>query len=198
MSSMEERFEAEVRGMGKWWWLFLITGAIWIILGISVLNVDTDSVRTVGVVVGAILIASGIEDFLTAGAAQGAAKWLMIGFGVLLTIGGLVALFNPVKTTVALADMLGFLFAMVGILWILEAFLTKAYNDAWWLGLITGGLMVVLGFMSSGQLLVEKLFTLIIFVGMWMLMKGIVDIVRAFQVKKLRKFDIDLGQPAAA
>jgi len=45
--------------------------------------------------------------------------------------------------------------------------------------------MVVMAFWLGGQFLFEKAETLLIFAGVWALMRGIVDIITAFQVKKL-------------
>jgi hypothetical protein len=46
--------------------------------------------------------------------------------------------------------------------------------------------MVVLAFWASGQFFVERAYTLLIFVGIWALTKGVTDIVRAFQIRSLR------------
>jgi uncharacterized membrane protein HdeD (DUF308 family) len=54
------------------------------------------------------------------------------------------------------------------------------------LGLISGILMVVLAFWTSGQFFIEKAYTLLVFAGIWALMQGVTDIVRAFQVRALR------------
>ena len=46
--------------------------------------------------------------------------------------------------------------------------------------------MIVLAFWTSGQFFIEKAYTLLVFAGIWALMQGIVDIVRAFAVRSLR------------
>jgi uncharacterized membrane protein HdeD (DUF308 family) len=56
----------------------------------------------------------------------------------------------------------------------------------WWLGLTTGILLVVLGFWTSGQFFLQRAYTLLVFAGIWALMQGIMEIVRAFQMRSLR------------
>ena len=82
--------------------------------------------------------------------------------------------------------MLGFIFFIVGVWWLIRAFVEREVNPLWWLGLISGILMLILAFWTSGQFFIEKAYTLLIFAGIWALMSGIIDIVRAFQIRGLR------------
>ena len=59
-------------------------------------------------------------------------------------------------------------------------------NELWWLGLVAGILMVILAFWTAGQFFVEKAYVLLVFAGIWALMQGVIDIVRAFQIKQAR------------
>jgi uncharacterized membrane protein HdeD (DUF308 family) len=58
--------------------------------------------------------------------------------------------------------------------------LEREINDLWWLGLISGILMTMLAFWTSGQFFIEKAYVLLVFAGIWALMASITDIVRAF------------------
>jgi uncharacterized membrane protein HdeD (DUF308 family) len=176
-----------VRGMTGFWWMWLVTGAIWIIAALVVLQFDQASVTTVGVIVGCMFLFSATQQFVLAGVADGAARWLAIGFGGLLTIAGVIALVNPKSTFAGLADILGFLFLIVGAMWIVGAFVQREENDLWWLTLIAGILMVILAFWTSGQFFIQKAYMLLVFAGIWALMQGVTDIVRAFQVRGVHK-----------
>ena len=59
-------------------------------------------------------------------------------------------------------------------------------NDLWWLGLISGIALVILAFWTAGQFFMERVYTLLVFAGIWALFHGVGDIVRAFQIRKLR------------
>jgi uncharacterized membrane protein HdeD (DUF308 family) len=172
-------------GAAKFWWLYLITGIAWLLVSLIILQTDTDSVVTVGLIIGFMFLFAGIQNFFLAAVTPGGWKVLWIIFGVVLLLAGLWAIFHPGKTFLELADSLGFLFMLVGIVWVVEAFMTKAENELWWLGLLSGILMLVIAFWVSGQFLIEKAYTLLIFAGVWALMTGVIDIVRAFQVRKL-------------
>ena len=144
------------RELSKWWWGWLVSGILWILASIVILQFKNSSITLVGIVIGIMFLVAGIEE-LTVAFVSGGWRWLWAVFGVILLIGGIYALFNPVQTFLAVADLLGFLFALVGIFWIIEAFATMANNSLWWLGLISGIIMVLLGFWAGGQFLATHL-----------------------------------------
>ena len=112
-------------------------------------------------------------------------SWLYGLFGVLFVLAAVISFISPENTFAAIADMLGFLFLLVGVFWIIQAFATREVNELWWLGLIAGILMVILAFWTGGQFFIEKAYVLLVFAGIWALMQGVTDIVRAFQIRKL-------------
>ena len=91
----------------------------------------------------------------------------------------IVCFANPEDTFAGIADILGFLFLIVGVWWMIRAFLERAINPLWWLGLISGILMTTLAFWTSGQFFIHKAYVLLVFAGIWALMQGITNIVRA-------------------
>ena len=52
-------------------------------------------------------------------------------------------------------------------------------------GLVSGILMIILAFWTSGQFFLQRAYTLLIFAGIWALLKGVTDLVRAFQLRAL-------------
>ena len=176
----------EVLGrIGRLWWLWLATGIAWIIVALIILQFDQASVTTVGVLIGLMFLFSGFQQFFVASVVD-SWRWLWIVFGVLFVIAGVIALISPENTFAALADILGFLFLLVGVFWIIQAFVDRGEYDLWWLGLISGIAMVVLAFWTSGQFFITRAYTLLVFAGIWALFQGTTDIVRAFAVRKLR------------
>jgi uncharacterized membrane protein HdeD (DUF308 family) len=71
------------------------------------------------------------------------------------------------------------------VAWTVQAFAERAVNELWWLSLISGILLVMLAFWTSGQFVLERAYTLLIFAGIFALFKGVTDIVRAFEIRKL-------------
>jgi uncharacterized membrane protein HdeD (DUF308 family) len=175
-----------VSGMARMWWWWLVTGILWLFIALIVLRFDSASVDTVGIIIGAMFLFAGLQQFFLAGVVEGW-KWLWYVFGVVFVLAGVWALFNPAVTVAAVAASLGFLFLLVAIFWVIEAFISRAYNDLWWLNLIAGILMGIIAFWVEGQFLIERVYTLLLFAGLWALMTGIIDIIRAFQIRKVGK-----------
>src|SRR5918994_682285 len=139
-----------LKGISRLWWLWIVFGLAWVTIGVVILQFDSASITTVGVIV---------------------------------LIAGVIALISPENTFAALADILGFLFLIVGVFWIIQSFATREINELWWIGLLAGVLMVILAFWTGGQFFIEKEYLLLVFAGIWSLMQGFIDLVRAFQIK---------------
>jgi uncharacterized membrane protein HdeD (DUF308 family) len=170
---------------GHYWWLWLVTGIAWMVAALVILQFDAASIKTVGVIFGCMFVFAGVQQLVVARVID-SLRWLSISFGVLLVASGIVCFVNPEATFVGFADILGFLFLLVGVWWTVEAFVAKAADPLWWLRLTSGVLMLVMAFWTSGQFFIEKAYTLLVFAGIWGLMHGIGDIVRAFAVRTLR------------
>jgi uncharacterized membrane protein HdeD (DUF308 family) len=166
----------EVTGL---WWLWLLAGISWGVISLVILQFDSASVSTVGVLVGAMFMFAAVQNFALV-SVPGATRWVSALFGVLFLIAAVICFVSPENTFAALADSLGFLFLFVGLWWMVRAFLERAINPLWWLGLISGILMTILAFWTGGQFFIEKAYVLLVFAGIWALMESINDIVRAF------------------
>jgi uncharacterized membrane protein HdeD (DUF308 family) len=178
---------AEVaREISGFWWIQLILGIAWIVAALVILQFDRASITTVGIIIGIMFIVAGMEQFVLAAVAD-SLRWLWGLFGVLFVIAGVMCFISPENTFAALADILGFLFLIVGVWWTIRAFIEREVNPVWWLGLIGGILMIILAFWTSGQFFIQKAYTLLVFAGIWALMQGITDIFRAFAIRSLSK-----------
>jgi uncharacterized membrane protein HdeD (DUF308 family) len=171
--------------LGGLWWVWLVVGVAWIVASLVILQFDRASITTVGVIVGTLFLAAGMQQLYLAFVAD-SLRWLWAIFGALFLVSGVICFINPKSTFAGMADILGFLFLTVGVWWTIRAFLDKAENPLWWLGLVGGVLMVVLAFWTSGQFFIEKAYTLLVFAGVWAMMQGVTDIVRAFAVRSAR------------
>jgi hypothetical protein len=50
---------------------------------------------------------------------------------------------------------------------------------------------VILAFWTAGQFFIEKAYVLLVFAGIWALMQGVTDIVRAFQIRRIAEEILD-------
>jgi uncharacterized membrane protein HdeD (DUF308 family) len=185
-TSPRERGGAD--GLASLWWLWLLTGILWLVVALVILQFDQASVTTVGVLIGIMFLFSAVEQFSVGALVGGGWAIFYWFFAVVFVVAGIVSLISPENTFAALADILGFLFAIVGVFWIIQGFASREVDDLWWLGLVSGIALVVLGFWTGGQLFIDKVYTLLVFAGIWALFQGTTDIVRAFQIRKLGRY----------
>jgi uncharacterized membrane protein HdeD (DUF308 family) len=174
------------RAVADLWWLWLVTGVAWMAVALVVLQFDQASVTTVGVIIGIMFLVAGTQNLLFGSLATGAMQWIQWIFGALFVIAGVISLISPKDTFAATADILGFLFLVVGVFWLVEAFAERRANDLWWFGLIGGVAMIVVAFWTSGQFFIHKQYLLLVFAGIWALFHGVGDLVRAFQIRARR------------
>lgn len=179
------RPEAAARELASFWWMWLVTGILWVVASLVILQFNSASITTIGVIVGCMFIFAGFQQIAVALVAE-RLRWLAALFGLLFLACGVVAFVDPANTFAGLADVLGFLFLVVGVWWTVQAFLERAANSAWWLGLIAGVAMIVLAFWTSGQFFLHRSYVLLAFAGIWALFHGITDIARAFAVRSVR------------
>jgi uncharacterized membrane protein HdeD (DUF308 family) len=157
------------RQMAGLWWFWIVSGVFWIVVALVVLQFDQASVTTVGVLVGIMFLVSGAEQFFLGSLSGGAMQWILWIFGVLFVIAGVIALF-----------------LLVGLFWVIQAFAERDTNDLWWFGLIAGVAMIIVAFWTGGQFFIEKQYVLLVFAGIWALFTGVGDLIKAFQVRRLR------------
>lgn len=173
-----------VAGAAKWWWLFLVAAAAWLAVAFVVFQFSTTSLATVGIIIGAMLLFAGVEQFLAA-AVVGGMKWLFWFFGAVFIVFGVIALFNPLTTAASVAASLGLILAMIGAFWAIESIFARSVNSLWGLGLVSGIVMIGLGIWLGNQGLGQKTLSLLVFAGVWALMHAFTDVMRAFQLKRV-------------
>ena len=156
-----------------------------------ILQFDSASVTTVGIIVGVLFTFLGVENIALA-SVMSRHRWLPAGFGVLFLISAVVCFVHPEETFAGMADILGFLFLTVALWWMVWAFLERPFNPMWWVGLISGILMTGVAFWTAGQFFIEKAYVLLVFAGIWALFEGVTDVVRAFEIRRLHE---DLNHP---
>jgi len=174
---------AALEKAASYWWVELALGVFWVVISLVVLKFNQASVTTVGILTGLMFLLFAAQESVLA-AVDRPRRWVWVIFSVLLAASGIVALIQPTATFVGFADILGFVFLLVGVMWMVQAFTERPINGLWWLTLIAGILMTGMAFWVSGQFFVVRAYTLLIFVGVWAMTTGIIDIVRAFQIRE--------------
>ena len=168
------------------WWLWIGFGIAWIAIALVILDETQASKDVVGLVIGLMFLYTAAQNLLLAMLTDGGLKWFFAIFSGLFIVAGLWAIANPHETFKAIADVLGFLFVLLGVFWLIESFAVRKVNELWWFGALGGVLMIVLGFITSGQLFWEKEQILLTVAGVWALIHGLVDLTRAWMFHSLK------------
>jgi uncharacterized membrane protein HdeD (DUF308 family) len=129
------------------WWLFLVTGALWMAFAFVVLSFDFRTVWAVAWFAGAAFIVAGLNEFMNASVVPNR-KWLHIGLGVLFVGAGIFAVAWPTITFVALAAIIGWFLLFAGAFDIIGALIDR--HELWWLRLIAGVIEIALGVWAIG------------------------------------------------
>ena len=175
---------ADERAVAEYWWIWLVTAAAWFVAALVILQFDSASITTIAVIVGCMFVFAGVQQIVQSAVGGG---WLWAVVGVLFLLAGVICFVNPENTFAGLADILGFMFASVAIWWAVEAIVSQGDNHLWWIRLVSAVLMFVLAFWTAGQFFITKAYMLLVFAGIWALMKGVRDIAYAFSVRSLRR-----------
>jgi uncharacterized membrane protein HdeD (DUF308 family) len=171
---------------GAPWWLFLVTGILWLIIGLIVLRFNFTSIASIAALAGAVVLIAAIAEAFQTFTAPGW-RWLHGLLAVLFLILSIVIFANPGRSFVWMAAFIGWYLLFKGFADIVLAFLTKVENEAWWLLLIVGILEVLLGFWAAGRF-ERSAYLLIVYVAAIAIFHAVTDIVMAFRVRKLVEF----------
>jgi uncharacterized membrane protein HdeD (DUF308 family) len=193
---MEAEIRREATGFARNWWLFLITGLAWLLIGVLVLRFNVTSVATVGVLLGALFLGAAMNEFLASTTVSGGWKFVHVALGVLFVLGSLWGFFRPIDTAFALASVLGFLLVLSGTMHVVGAVLSRELNPLWWLALIVGLLEILLAMWVSQQYYDVRIALILIWVGFMAIFRGIAEIVMAFELHHAKK-SLDVGTPTA-
>jgi uncharacterized membrane protein HdeD (DUF308 family) len=176
-----------VRQWARYWWLFLVSGIVWLLIAWVVLRGDQTSIAAVGVLIGVVFLLAGINEVGMAAVVPGGWKVWHYILAVLFILAGLWGFIRPVNTFFALASVLGLILIFYGASEIIQAIASRAVNPYWWLNLILGILLVLLAFWVSGSdrvyALAQRTYLILFWVGFFALFRGFSQIFMAFTVR---------------
>jgi uncharacterized membrane protein HdeD (DUF308 family) len=189
-----------VREEARYWWVLLLSGIAWLLIAWLVLRLNETSITTVGVLIGMVFIVAAVNEVTVATLVPGGWKVWHYVMAFIFFLGGLWGLITPIETFFALASVLGLILVFYGAFEIARAVSTRAMNPYWWIGLITGVLLLLLAFWVSGSdrvyALAQSTYLILFWVGFFALFKGIMQIVLAFGVRRAGK-EVDAASAMA-
>jgi len=87
-----------VRQWARYWWVFLVSGILWLLIAWMVLRLNSTSIATVGILLGVVFLLAGINEVGMAAVGNGGWKvWHYILAGIFF-LGALWGFIRPVST----------------------------------------------------------------------------------------------------
>jgi uncharacterized membrane protein HdeD (DUF308 family) len=173
-----------VREAARYWWVFLVTGVAWLI---------------VGVLLGVVFLGAGINEVALVSVVPGGWKVWHIIMSIIFFLGALWGFIEPIDTFFALVSVLGLILIFYGGFEIIRAVASRPVNPYWWLGLIAGILLLLLAFWVSGSdrayALAQRTYLILFWVGFFALFRGFTQIILAFSIRHEGK-EAAAGLPA--
>jgi uncharacterized membrane protein HdeD (DUF308 family) len=166
------------------WWLFIITGSLWLLFSLIVFRFDIHTVTAVGVAVAVLCIAAGVNELLAVGASTGGWKVARAVLGVLFSLIGVLALIYPHRTFVEVAAIFSFFLLIKGSFDMFTALTLRREVDVWWVPFAVGVAEILLAFWAAGNFGREAVL-LVVWVGAGALARGVTEIVLAFRLRDL-------------
>ena len=167
------------------WWLLLITGIGWMLVGLIVLRFDYTSVSAISLLFGFISLALGAFEVAMIFLAAGWWKLLNAVLAFVFIVAGIVAFIHPGDTFVSLAAVFSFVLIFAGSFDLIQAISARHEIDVWWVQLIGGIIELALGFWAAGYY-GRSAVLLIAWVAAFVIIRGVRDIVLAFRVRELQ------------
>lgn len=181
MTAITTAEREEAPAGARQWFLRLLLGILFLILGFVVLGYDDRSLTVVSIIFGVSFVMTGLSWLLIAGRVDELRGfWIVAG---LLALGaGVAAFVYPDETLKTLSLFLGWFLLLGGIVQFLTA-VTDRDREGWWLGVAFGVVQLGLGAWAVGET-DRSLVLLTTLVGVYCVLKGIYELVLALRLRR--------------
>ncbi|MFN8027201.1 MAG: DUF308 domain-containing protein [Acidimicrobiia bacterium] len=179
----EER--AVAQAYASTWWLFMIVGILWLLLGFFILSLRPGSITAVAIIISIAFWLGAFAQFAVATVLQGGWRVFAIITGIVAIGAGIATIVWPGPTLVVLSVFVAWYLLIRGIFDVVIA-LSHTHVHGWWLGLVSGVIGIGLGAWAIGNP-DRSVLLLVTIIGIWAIVKGVVDLVSAFRFRDLKK-----------
>ncbi len=181
--------------IAKEWWMFALLGVASLVCGVLAIVYPDITLLAVGIIFGFYLLLAGVFELVEAIVGDPASRALSAIVGVVALIAGLICLRRPGDSLLALVVVLGAYLIVTGVARLVRAF-ASAEHRGW--ALLTAVVDLILGILILSWP-DESLVTLAVFFGISLIVRGLVALVSAYQLRKLGKDDsADVAPPINA
>jgi uncharacterized membrane protein HdeD (DUF308 family) len=175
-----EAADAQAAEVEAHWWWYLVAGIIAVLLGFIVLSWRTQTLYVITYFAGAMFLFGGVVRVLMAIAVK-ADRWISLLGGILFLAVGVIILVWPKPTLFVVALLIALGFTIWGVLELVAAF-TNVHARHWWISLIAGIVSLAIAVWTLRHP-GNALNVIIILLGIWMMLWGVIEIVGAFMAR---------------
>jgi uncharacterized membrane protein HdeD (DUF308 family) len=170
------------RQVARNWSVLLLSGVVGIVAGVLIFSIDW-TIQDLATFIGALFIFQGLTDALTTGI-DARVRQANVLTGLLSLATGVLIIVWPEPGVLAVAVVLGAWLIVMGTFAITGAFAVRELLPNWWLLLVVGLLEIPLGVLALADP-GATLAALITVAGIWAIAVGVMQVLLAFEVKRL-------------
>ena len=163
------------------WWILLVTGSLYLVFALLVFQFDETSVTAISILLGVFCLAGAVGELVLVPVAHGGRRLWHLVLAAAFVVIAVIAFIHPDDSFKVLSTLFAFYLLLRGIFDLFVSILAHGL-PLWWVGLITGAAQILLAFWAAGNF-GHKAFLIIVWVGATALAQGVIQIVRAFQLK---------------
>jgi uncharacterized membrane protein HdeD (DUF308 family) len=170
------------------WWLVLIRGVLAVLFGLYALFSPAAALLTLVFVFGFYAIMDGVAAIVVGFRHRRTSHWgWHVVQGVVSLIAGLIALFWPGPTLLALVFIIAVWSIVLGVTEIVEAFQARRLGSSSWGWLLVGGIVGILFGIVLFSSPAAGALALLWVIGVFALVLGVVQVVWAFRLRRVAK-----------
>jgi uncharacterized membrane protein HdeD (DUF308 family) len=173
----------EVAAVAKNWWLFVLLGAISVVVGVLAIAWPDITLLTLGIFFGIYLMVAAILEIIDAIFGEPGGRALSAILGVITLIAGVICFRRPGESLLAIVIVVGVYLIAEGVFRIVRALGSEGRR--WW-GVAIGALDAIVGIVIISWPGIG-LVTLAVFFAVSMLVRGIFSIVIGLKLRSLPK-----------
>ena len=165
------------------WWLVLLVGCLSVVAGVIILAKPSDSLATLAVIAGLVVLVDGIVEVIASLSRNRADRGILAVWGVLTVILGVLLIRHPIPGVAAVAFFIGVWLLAVGAVRLLMAFFEPEHR-AW--NIVLAVLQIV-----AGTVIVASpdigFATLALLVGISFIANGVVMMILGREMREIKR-----------
>jgi uncharacterized membrane protein HdeD (DUF308 family) len=167
------------------WWLFLVSGILYLLLGFIVLSLRPASISVCVILIAVAFWLGAMTQFALAMVTSGGWRVLTIVGGIVALAAGIAAIVWPGPTLVVISIFVAWYLLIRGIFDV-GISLSHTHIRGWWMGLVSGLVGIALGAWAIGNP-DRSVLLFVTIIGIWCIFKGVADLMASFSYQHLKK-----------